>query len=580
MKKYTVVDIHSHILPGVDDGARDIDESLELIMDAVNQGASTIIATPHAGVFIDDPENVREAYKELSHCVKEAKLDVVILLGAEIFCNKGNIEYIVDLLNCGEIPSINGTEYVLCEFDFWGGTVDEVLHCIRRMRENNWIPIIAHAERYADYLSERDMRTIVEAGALLQVNASDFYVSGHYPEWVDMARFLVENELASFIGSDMHSTTRRPPHISDAVGYLEGKCSEEYMENLLYKNAHKLLIDEQKEEEEMENKIKKDSKYLDGIMGVVVGDALGMPVQFWSREEVDRNPVTTMRGYGTMNLPEGSWTDDSSLTLAMLSSLKEKGCYNLEDIMARFAGWLENGDYTPYGYAYDIGYTCECGIENYIKSKDVYSCGLGDEYSNGNGSLMRTMPICLHVYDEAKSGKITESAGIEMIENVSALTHAHKRSRMACGFYYFIVKHILDEKYAASQKTIQECMQDGLDEAKEFYRAELANLTELAHFGRICDLEELKNLDRNSISSSGYVIHTFEAALWSLIRTNSLEDALLLAVNLADDADTVGAVAGGLAGLYYGYESIPEEWLSAIKKREWIEGLAELITWS
>jgi len=331
-----------------------------------------------------------------------------------------------------------------------------------------------------------------------------------------------------------------------------------------------------------------ENKYLDGIMGVVVGDALGMPVQFWSRKEVDANPVTTMRGYGTMNLPEGSWTDDSSLTLAMYASLKEKGVYDLEDIMKRFEAWLERGEYTPYGYAYDIGYTCECGIENYIDGNDVHFCGLSGERSNGNGSLMRTIPICLYVYDCVIDGKITESEGIRMIEDVSALTHAHKRSRMACGLYYFIIKHILEEKTARNdidnaitkadgiRKSLTGCIQAGINEGLTFYRSDIANLTELSHFGKLFNLEEFKHTSRDDISSSGYVIHTFEAAVWSLINTDSYEAALLLAVNLADDSDTVGAVAGGLAGLYYGYKNIPEEWLKAIKRREWIEELCSV----
>ena len=129
--------------------------------------------------------------------------------------------------------------------------------------------------------------------------------------------------------------------------------------------------------------------WLDGIMGVVVGDALGLPVQFTSREDVEEEPVTEMIGYGAFNMPPGSWSDDSSLTLATLSSINELGEIDSEDIMKRFVRWYDNGEYTPFGYAYDIGYTCETAICNYKDTHDYKACGLSDVRSNGNGSLTK-----------------------------------------------------------------------------------------------------------------------------------------------------------------------------------------------
>ena len=143
---------------------------------------------------------------------------------------------------------------------------------------------------------------------------------------------------------------------------------------------------------------------------------------------------------------------------------------------------------------------------------------------------------------------------------------------MACGLYYFVVKAILDNKTSVDKsKTFRDVLQDGIDEGRKFYGRDILNLTEIAHFGKLFNLDELKATGRDDISSSGYVVNTLEAAIWSLVRTESFEEALLLAVNLADDSDTVGAVAGGLAGLHYGYDSIPKAWLEVIKKREWIE---------
>ena len=143
------------------------------------------------------------------------------------------------------------------------------------------------------------------------------------------------------------------------------------------------------------------SKWKSGIMGVVVGDALGCPVQFESREEVARHPVTGMRGYGTFNLPPGSWTDDSALTLALLESIRRTGGIDYADIMDNFVKWLDDGAFTPYGYAYDIGRGTMKAIRKYKHTHDPHNAGGHGEENNGNGSLMRIMPAVLHCIDNA-----------------------------------------------------------------------------------------------------------------------------------------------------------------------------------
>ena len=310
--------------------------------------------------------------------------------------------------------------------------------------------------------------------------------------------------------------------------------------------------------------------WLDGIMGVVVGDALGLPVQFSYREELEAKPLTEMIGHGVFNMPEGSWSDDSSLTLAALSSINELNRIDTEDIMKRFVRWYDHGEFTPFGYAYDIGYTCEMAIRNYKSTHDHKTCGLDDECSNGNGSLMRIMPACLYVYEKVMNSDMTEEQGVELIHEVSALTHAHLRSKIACGIYYFLVKNVLNHT-----GTLQERLRAGIDEAMNYYRKDISNLVQLAFYYRLLNLEEFKQVSNDMIKSGGYVIETIEAVMWCLLNTNSLKACLLKAVNLGYDTDTVASIAGGLAGLYYGYESIPEEWLKKIQKRFWIKRMCE-----
>jgi ADP-ribosylglycohydrolase len=114
-------------------------------------------------------------------------------------------------------------------------------------------------------------------------------------------------------------------------------------------------------------------------------------------------------------------------------------------------------------------------------------------------------------------------------------------------------------------------LQSGIDEGLKFYGQDIRNLTQMAYLGRLYYLDELKAEPEEKIQASGYVIDSIEAAVWCLITTDSFKECLLKAVNLGDDTDTVAAIAGGIAGLYYGYEAIPEEWLAAIKRRAWIE---------
>ena len=310
----------------------------------------------------------------------------------------------------------------------------------------------------------------------------------------------------------------------------------------------------------------------DAIFGVVVGDALGCPVQFEDRKTVAEHPVTDMRGNGTFDLPTGSWTDDSSLTLALLDSICKTDELDLKHIMDNFAEWLKNGAFTPYDEAFDVGRGAFRAIREYIHRGDPHQCGSYDEQNNGNGSLMRIMPACLYCYEKGFEDK----DAIKQIHQVGSLTHAHIRSNIACGLYYFMTKAVLSEKGINFIARLQE----GLDHGFAYYEKILADHENLEYYDRIRDLAVFANTPEEEIRSSGYVVDTLEAVLWSLINTNSFESALLKAVNLGNDSDTVGAIAEGLAGLGYGIEGIrgiPRKWMETIRKKEWIAELCETV---
>ncbi len=324
----------------------------------------------------------------------------------------------------------------------------------------------------------------------------------------------------------------------------------------------------EREEAQMGNRI-----WLDGVMGVVTGDALGCPVQFRSREEIAHDPVVTMTGHGTYDMPAGTWTDDSSMTVATLISIQENKGINLADIMYRFVLWLTKGEYTPFGEAFDNGRCTTDAILRYLREPDVTTCGGTDKRDNGNGSLMRIMPACLYCCEQQEAGKMDDEEALLRIHQISGLTHNHMRAKIACGLYYFMVREIFLAAAPHNDETLIDVLQRGIDAGFAFYKRNLKYLTELSYYGRLHDLYVFRDLPAREIKSSGYVVDTLEASVWSLLKTNTLKDALLTAVNLGEDTDTVGAICGGLAGLFYGYEDIPGDWLAVLQRRDWLETL-------
>ena len=308
---------------------------------------------------------------------------------------------------------------------------------------------------------------------------------------------------------------------------------------------------------------KEDKIMLDKVKAVMighaVGDALGVPVEFASRLELDKSPVVDMEEGGTYNMPKGTWSDDTSMSLATLDGLAN-GNIDYNDIMIGFCDWFDTAKYTPADVVFDIGRGTMKSLISYMRGEaEAIDCGQKSELDNGNGSLMRIHPIVLYLANKDMSIK----EKIEIIHNVSALTHGHIRSKIACGIYAFVLWELLNNPSLDSIRV-------GLDNAEKFYKGE----AELKHYNRIfCRTFTITK--RDDIKSSGYVVDTLEAALWCLLTTSSYKDCVLKAVNLGGDTDTVAAIAGGLAGGVYGYEAIPQNWRNTLIKRDYIEQLCE-----
>lgn len=310
--------------------------------------------------------------------------------------------------------------------------------------------------------------------------------------------------------------------------------------------------------------------YRSGMYGLIVGDALGVPVEFKTREELRRKPVTKMLAHGTHDQPAGTWSDDSSMALATLDSIRTMGKLDYDDIMNRFVDWCEDGAYTPFDDTFDIGGATHDAIMRYLDGMKATEAGGRTEYDNGNGSLMRILPVCLYLIERQKMICTSADESIYHIHAASSLTHAHPRSLMACGIFFYLAKAI-----AEGTERLEVRLQRGMDEACAYYRRDLMNFPQMERYKRLTDVNAFGKLPEDAIASTGYVVDTLEAAVWCLLNTSNYRDAVLLAVNLGYDTDTVGAVTGALAGLYYGEENIPREWLDEIKRKELIEEILE-----
>ncbi|USR93231.1 ADP-ribosylglycohydrolase family protein [Phormidium yuhuli AB48] len=293
-------------------------------------------------------------------------------------------------------------------------------------------------------------------------------------------------------------------------------------------------------------------------MGVCVADALGVPVEFSSRAEREEDPVTDIRGYGTYNQPPGTWSDDSSLTFCLADALCDG--FDLTHIAKKFCLWFTEALWTPYNEVFDVGGATSRAISELLRGVPPTDSGGTDERSNGNGSLMRILPL---VYF---AEKLPLPDLLERVHQVSAITHAHPRSQMACGIYISIASQLL------RGKSPQIALKEGLAAVDPLYQ-QLPFTPERSHFQRLNS--QLAQLPIQDISSTGYVVHSLEAALWCFLNSNSYAEAVLQAINLGSDTDTVAAITGGLAGLYYGYDGIPESWREAIARKEDIIALAQ-----
>lgn len=301
-------------------------------------------------------------------------------------------------------------------------------------------------------------------------------------------------------------------------------------------------------------------RFLGGLYGSLVGDALGVPVEFSSREARNQDPVTGMRAHGVHGQPAGTWSDDGSLLLCAMESLVEKG-FDPEDMGTRFLQWFDFGHWGAHGLVFDIGNATSCALNRISLGTPALEAGGDSESDNGNGSLMRILPVVLaNLHAE-------EDIFVARLEQASAITHAHARSKMACVFFGMMVRALHDGL----------CREEALIQTRACFARIYERCSEFTHFSDLLHAD-LGLRSEGGIRSGGYVMETLTASLWCLLTTSSFSECVLKAVNLGSDTDTTGCVAGGLAGVAYGLDSIPPEWRAALPRQDDLRSLFQSFT--
>lgn len=306
-------------------------------------------------------------------------------------------------------------------------------------------------------------------------------------------------------------------------------------------------------------------KILGAVLGLACGDALGAPAEFQPQSVVQKRwgKLTEMVGGGVWE--PGEWTDDTGMMLCMAEGILENPAYPVEGVGARFLEWRKG--------AKDVGSTISAALGNYqgdwfAASRNTPQARAGS--AAGNGSLMRTLPVALFYRHNAKV--LLQSA------RLSAMTHFDPQAEACCAVYSLWIKRLLrnQPRLAAwndAVATVRELA------AKDTATADTPGMSPLPpnFWQRLEEINALAYTDLQPSGYAGYVVECLAAAVWCCLHGENLEEALILAVNLGGEADTIAAVAGGAAGAYWGKSAIPSRWLEALYQRERLEAIGEQI---
>ncbi len=294
-------------------------------------------------------------------------------------------------------------------------------------------------------------------------------------------------------------------------------------------------------------------KFLGGLVGLATGDALGTTVEFCRRGEFV--PLTDIVGGGPFELRPGQWTDDTSMALCLAQSLIDKKGNNSKDQLQKYLNWYENGYMSSTGRCFDIGMNTSYALTEFKVSGTLSRPNSWSEA--GNGSLMRLVPVVLF-YSSNIEQAVTQ-AGIS-----STTTHGAQEAYDACRFFGFLIATCIANPDMPKGNLLGLYTTENWNESYYPLSPSIDSIARREYFDK----------PEEKIFSTGYVVHSLEAALWAFYSTDNFKDGALKAANLGDDSDTIAAIYGQIAGVFYGYEGIPEDWRNKIHDLPLIESLA------
>jgi ADP-ribosylglycohydrolase len=294
-------------------------------------------------------------------------------------------------------------------------------------------------------------------------------------------------------------------------------------------------------------------RYRGALLGLAAGDALGTTVEFSPPGTFE--PVTDIVGGGPFGLAPGEWTDDTSMALCLAESLIECGEFDPTDQMLRYVRWKRKGHLSSNGRCFDVGGTVAAALAKFERFGNPWSGG-ADEYSAGNGSIMRLAPVPLFFANEPK-------IAIARAGDSSRTTHAAAAAIDGCRYLAGLIVGAL---YGRSR---EELLAPHFTPVPGLWSREALTPAIAA-----IAAGSFREREPPEIQGTGYVVRSLEAALWAFTKSTSFEHGARLAVNLGDDADTTGAVYGQLAGAYYGVDGIPHRWRAKLAKLDTLEHYA------
>ena len=280
------------------------------------------------------------------------------------------------------------------------------------------------------------------------------------------------------------------------------------------------------------------------LYGAIVGDALGAPYEF-----KDRGSYKATLQYntgGSFNLKKGEWTDDTSMALCAMWSIIESKKVDYNDLMDKWNKWYREGYMSSRDICYDIGMTTSRSLMLYVHTKELFS-GPSHPRFSGNGGIMRFAPIAVYCHSKNKEEQL------KLGEDYSSLTHPSPICKYSARLLMKILQTIFDNPKMTKKEIIDSVYKDDLtDEMKEIIIGALSKKQE-------------------DIRTSGFVVHSLEAALFAFIKTNTFIDGLYMIINMGEDTDTVGAIYGQIAGAYYGIDGIDKYYIENLYKYDFLK---------